>query len=152
VFDEVRVGPSDRIISSLSALSNHNYLYKILSRLRVEAKLVEPNLSVHEFFQYLLRQIKLCSQCWGWPPFFETILPESDAIMTHAMRPLPLDSVELVWRENEFCAASAVRSRYLVYLDTVNQQQRWTASRQRDILRYALAKLPNIRHVIFTIT
>ena len=72
--------------------------------------------------------------------------------MTHTMRPLPLDSVELVWREGEFCAASTIRSRYSAYLNTVNQQQRWTASRQRDILRCALAKLPNIRHVIFTIT
>ena len=68
------------------------------------------------------------------------------------MRPLPLDSVELAWQEGEFCAASAVRSRYSDYLDTVKQQQRWTASRRRDILRCALAKLPNIRHVMFSTT
>lgn len=34
---------------------------------------------------------------------------------------------------------SAVRSRYAAYLDSVNQQQRWTASRQRDVLRHALS-------------
>ena len=95
VFDEIRVGLSDRAISSLSAFSNHKYLCEIPSRLRVEAKLIEPNLSAHEFFQYLLRQIRLCSQCWGWPPSSETILPGSDAIITHVMRPFPLDSVVL---------------------------------------------------------
>lgn len=44
----------------------------------------------------------------------------------------------------------AVRSMYAAYLECVNQQQRWTASRQRDILRHALPKLPNIHHVVFT--
>lgn len=152
LFDEIRVGPCDRAILSLSALSNHKYLCEIPSRLRVEAKLVEPNLSVHEFFQYPLRQIRVCSQCWGWPPSSETILPGSDAIITHAMRPLPLESIELAWQEGEFCAASAVRLKYSAYLDTVVQQQRWTTSRQRDILRCALAKLPSICHVMFTTT
>jgi len=32
------------------------YLREIPSRLRVEAKLVEPNLIVHDFFQCLLRE------------------------------------------------------------------------------------------------
>ena len=50
VFDEIRVGPSDRAISSLRALSNHKHLREIPSRLRVEAKLVESNLSIHKFF------------------------------------------------------------------------------------------------------
>ena len=39
---------------------------------------------------------------------------------------------------------SAVRSRYMAFLDFVNQQQRWKASRQRDFLGCALPKLPNI--------
>jgi hypothetical protein len=137
---------------SLRALSNHKHLRQIPSRLRVEAKLVEPDLSVHQFLQHLLRQIRLCSQCWGWPPSSEAILPKSDAIMTHASRPLPLNSVDLAWREGELCVDSAVRSRYTAYLDSVNQQQRWTASRQRDILRLALPKLPNIHRVVFTAT
>ena len=151
VFDEIRLAPTDQAISSLRALSNHEYLRQIPSRLRVEAKLVEPNLSVHQFLQHLLRQIRLCSQCWGWPPSSETILPGSDAITTHASRPLPLSLVD-VWREGELCMDSAVRSRYAAYLDSVNQQQRWTASHQRDILRRALPKLPNIHHVIFSAT
>ena len=137
VFDEIGVGPSDRAISSLRALSNHKYLREIPSCLRVEVKLVESNLSIHKFFQHLLRQIRLCSQCWGWPPSSEAILPGSDVIIAHASRPLPLSSVEQAWLEGEFYAGSAVRSRYKAYLDTVNQQQRWTASRQRDILRCA---------------
>jgi len=49
VFDEIRVGPSDRAMLSLMALSNHEHLREIPSRLRVEAQLVQPNLSVHEF-------------------------------------------------------------------------------------------------------
>lgn len=152
VFNEIRIDPSHRGMSSLKALSNHKHLRQIPSRLRVEAKLVEPNLDVHEFFQHLLRQIRLCSQCWGWPPSSEAILPGSDAIMTHASRPLPLSSVDLVWREGELCVDSAVRSRYTAYLDSVNQQQRWTTSRQRDLLGCALPMLPNIHHVIFTAT
>ncbi|KAI9874228.1 MAG: hypothetical protein M1830_010043 [Pleopsidium flavum] len=72
--------------------------------------------------------------------------------MTHASRPLPLSSVDLAWREGVLCADSAVRSRYTAYLDSVNQQQRWTASRQSDLLGCALLKLPNIHHVIFTAT
>jgi hypothetical protein len=118
------VAPSDRAMLSLRALSNHKHLRQIPSRLRVEAKLVEPDLSVHQFLQHLLRQIRLCSQCWGWPPSSGAILPESDAIMTHASRPLPLNSVDLAWREGELCVDSAVRSRYTAYLDSVNQQQR----------------------------
>lgn len=96
--------------------------------------------------------IRLCSQCWGWSQSSEAILPGSDATMTHASRPLPLSSIDLVWREGELCVDSAVRSRYAAYLDSVNQQQRWTASRQRDILRRTLPKLPNIHHVVVTAT
>ena len=152
VFDEICLAPTDQAIASLRALSNHEHLRLIPSRLRVEAKLVEPNLSVHQFLQHLLRQIRLCSQCWGWPPSSEALLPGSDAIMTHASRPLPFSSVDLVWREGELCVDSAVKSRYAVYLDCVNQQQRWTASRQRATLRRVLPKLPNIHHVIFSTT
>ncbi|MCJ1423576.1 hypothetical protein MMC29_001460 [Sticta canariensis] len=152
VFDEIRLAPADRAIASLKALSSHEHLRLIPSRLRVEAKLVDPNLSVHQFLQHLVRQIRLCSQCWGWPPSSEALLLGSDAIMLHASRPLPFSSVESVWREGELCVDSAVRSRYAAYLDCVNQQQRWTASRQRDILRRALPKLPNIHHVIFSAT
>ncbi len=135
VFNEIRVGPSDRAMLSLRALSNHEYLREIPSRLRIEAQLVQPHLSIHEFLVRLLRQIRLCSLCWGWPPSFDTILPGSDAIMTHARMPLPLSSVELVWREGELCANAALRSRYTAYLDFVSQQQRWTPSQQRDLLR-----------------
>ena len=152
MFDEIRVGPSDRAMLTLRALSNHKQLHEMPSRLRVEAQLVQPNLSVHEFLVRLLRQIRLCSLCWGWPPSSEATLPGSDAIMTHARIPLPLSSADLVWREGELCGNSALRSRYRAYLDFVNQQQRWTPSRQRDLLGRALPKLPNIRHVIFTVT
>jgi len=148
VFNEIRVGPSDRAMLSLTALSSHGHLREI----PVEAQLVQPNLSAHEFLIRLLRQIRLCSLCWGWPPSSEATLPGSDAIMTYARLPLPLSSVDLVWREGELCANSALRSRYTAYLDFVNQQQRWTPSRQRDLLGKALPKLPNIRHVIFTAT
>ena len=119
---------------SLRALSNHEHFRETPSRFRVEAQLVQPDLSVHEFFVRLLRQIRLCSLCWGWPPFFEAILPGSDAIMIHARRPLPLSSVDLVWREGELSANSPLRSRYTAYPDFVNQHQRWTPSRQRDLL------------------
>ena len=109
VFNEIYIDPSHRGMSSLKALSSHKHLRQIPSRLRVEAKLVEPNLDVYEFFQHLLRQIKQCSQCWGWPPSSEATLPGSDAIMTHASRPLPLSSADLVWREGELCVDSAVK-------------------------------------------
>jgi hypothetical protein len=152
VFDEIRMGPSDQAMLSLTALSNHEYLREIPSRLRIEAQLVQPNLCVREFLTRLLRQIRLCSSCWGWPLSSEKTFPGSDAIMTHARMPLPLSSVDLVRREGELCANLALRSRYTAYLDFVNQQQRWTPSRQRDLLGQALPKLPNIRHVIFTAT
>lgn len=149
MFDEICLVPTDQAMSSLRALSSHEHLRQLPSRLRVEVKLVEPYLSVHQFLQHLLRQIRLCLQCWGWPSSFETTLPGSGAILTHASRPLPLSSVDLVWREAELCVNPAVRSRYAAYLDCVNQQQRWTASCQRDILRHALLKLLNIYYVIF---
>jgi len=63
VFDEIRMGPSDQAMLSLTALSNHEYLRQIPSRLRVEAQLVQPNLSVHKFLIRLLRQIRLCLLC-----------------------------------------------------------------------------------------
>ena len=72
--------------------------------------------------------------------------------MIHASKPLPLSSVDLVWREGELCVNSAVRSRYAAYLDSVSQQQRWTASRQRVVLRRALPKLQNIHRLIFSAT
>ncbi|MCJ1424646.1 hypothetical protein MMC29_002534 [Sticta canariensis] len=64
VLDEIRLAPTDQAIASLRALSSLEHLRLIPSRLRVEAKLVEPNLIVHQFLQHLLRQIRLCSQCW----------------------------------------------------------------------------------------
>lgn len=63
VFDEICLAPTDQAVSSLRALYSHEHLRQIPSRLRVEAKLIEPNLSVHQFLQHLLRQIRLCSQC-----------------------------------------------------------------------------------------
>ena len=63
VFDEIRVASTNQAISSLRALSDHEHLHQIPSRLRVEAKELEPNLSVHQFLQHVLRQIRLCSQC-----------------------------------------------------------------------------------------
>jgi len=116
---------------SLRALSNHEHFRETPSRFRVEAQLVQPDLSVHEFFVRLLRQIRLCPLCWGWPPFFQAILPGSDTIIIHARRPLPLSSVDLVWREGELSANSPLRSKYTAYPDFVNQHQRWTPSRQR---------------------
>jgi hypothetical protein len=152
-FDEIRVGPSDRVISSLRALSNHKYLREIPSRLRVEAKLVKPNLERTRIL------FNICSDRLGYARSagaghhpLRLSLPGSDAIMTHASRSLPLSSVDLAWREGELFAASAVRSRYTAYLDSVNQQQRWTVSRQKNLLGCALPKLPNIHHVIFTAT
>lgn len=112
------MAPTDQAVSSLRALYSYEHLRQIPSRLRVEAKLIEPNLSVHQFLQHLLRQIRLCSQCLGWPPSSEAILPGSDAIMMHASRPLPLSSVDPVWQEGEVCVNSAVRSRYAAYLDS----------------------------------
>lgn len=152
LFDKIRIDPSDQATSSLKALSNHRRLRHIPSRLRVELKLVEPDLSVDEFSQYLLRQIRLCSQCWGWPPSSEALLAGSNAIMSHARSPLPLSSADLARRERELCADPAVKSRYTAYLDYVTRQQRWTAWQPKDFLGCVFLKLPNTHDVIFTTT
>ena len=55
VFDKIRLASTDQAISSLRALSSHEYLRQIPFRLRVEAKPVGPNLSVHQSLQHLLR-------------------------------------------------------------------------------------------------
>lgn len=65
VFNEIRVGPSDREMLSLTALSTHEHLREITSCLRLEAQLLQPNLSGYEFLVRLLRQIRLCSLCWA---------------------------------------------------------------------------------------
>lgn len=59
VIDEIRVGRSDQALLSLRALSNYKYL-----------RVLEVRLS-----NICSDKIRLYSQCWGWPPSSEAILP-----------------------------------------------------------------------------
>ena len=52
VCNEIRVAPTDQTILLLRALSNHGCLCEIPSRLHVEAKMVEPDLSIHQLVQH----------------------------------------------------------------------------------------------------